>query len=168
MGEHITADRTKGKDTRRGHTKGLRTVALFEAAKGVVVIMAGFGLLMMIHHDAQSVAEDVVRHLHLNPAHHFPRIFIAAVERTNDTRLWVLATGAAAYTVIRFVEAYGLWHRRVWAEWFGILSGSLYLPMELYALVVRLTPVKAAVLLVNLVVVGWLSWIRWRERESDN
>ena len=60
----------------RLHNAGLRIVALFEGAKGVLVLAAGFGLLSLIHHDVQGMAEEVVRHFHLNPASRYPRIFL--------------------------------------------------------------------------------------------
>jgi len=139
-------------------------VALFEAAKGGVVIIAGIGLLALIHRDVQRVAEEVVRHLHLNPAKRFPRIFLDAAAAATDARLWALALAAVAYALVRFVEAVGLWRQRAWAEWFGILSGSIYLPVELYELTVSVTPVKLIILAVNLFIVGWLSWVRWQVR----
>ncbi|HEY6872119.1 MAG TPA: DUF2127 domain-containing protein [Geobacteraceae bacterium] len=143
---------------------GLRAVALFEAAKGGAVVIAGLGLLVLIHHDVQALAEEVVRHLHLNPAKRFPRIFLDAAAAATDARLWALALTAMVYAVVRFAEAVGLWRQRVWAEWFGILSGSLYLPVELYELTVSVTPVKLSILAVNLFIVGWLSWVRWQAR----
>ncbi len=143
---------------------GLRIVAMFEAAKGAVVILAGLGLLALIHHDIQKVAENIVRHLHLKPAMHFPRIFIDAAAAATNGRLWVLALTAMLYAIIRFVEAYGLWRKQVWAEWFGILSGGLYLPVEIYELTVSVSVVKVCILIVNIVVVGWLSWIRWKAK----
>ncbi len=150
---------------RHGHEEaGLRIVAVFEAAKGAVVILAGLGLLALIHHDVQKVAENVVRHLHLNPAMHFPRIFIDAAAAATNARLWALALTAMLYAAIRFVEAYGLWRKQVWAEWFGILSGGLYLPVEIYELTVSVSVVKVCILIVNTVVVGWLSWIRWEAK----
>jgi uncharacterized membrane protein (DUF2068 family) len=139
---------------------GLRTVAAFEAAKGVLVVVAGLGLLSLLHHDVQRAAESVVRHLHLNPARHYPRVFIEAATRVTDSRLWLLAAGAFAYAVVRAVEAYGLWRGRAWAQWFAILSGALYLPVEMYALSHRPTTLKAVVLLVNLVTVGYVSYVR--------
>ena len=39
---------------------GLRTVAALEAAKGVLVLVAGLGLLSLVHRDAQRAAETVV------------------------------------------------------------------------------------------------------------
>ena len=144
--------------------KGLRLVALLEAAKGIVVVIAGFGLMALIHRDVQTVAEDIVRHLHINPAMQFPRIFLDAAAAATDARLWALALGAMTYACIRFAEAYGLWRDQPWAEWFGILTGGLYLPVEIYELTVHVSPIKICILLVNLLVVGWLVKVRWRKK----
>jgi uncharacterized membrane protein (DUF2068 family) len=97
----------------------IRAVALFEAAKGTLVLVTGFGALSLVHHHAQRFAEQLVGHLHLNPAKHFPRIFIDAAANLTETRLLVLAILAATYGLVRFIEAYGLWYGRRWAEWFA-------------------------------------------------
>ncbi|HEX2768097.1 MAG TPA: DUF2127 domain-containing protein [Geobacteraceae bacterium] len=151
-------------DRHRRDARGIRIVALFEAAKGVVVVMAGLGLLALIHRDAQKVAEEIVRHIHLNPARHFPHIFLDAAANVTDARLWAMALAAMLYAAIRFAEAYGLWREQLWAEWFGILSGSLYLPVEIYELTVSVSAIKISILAVNLIVVGWLSWVRLRAK----
>src|SRR5262249_42934930 len=109
---------------------GLKAAALFEALKGLLVILAGLGLLAFVHHDAQAFAERLVHQLHLNPARHYPRIFIEAAGRLTDARIWLFATGAFAYSALRFAEAYGLWRARPWAEWIGIVSGGRDLPGE--------------------------------------
>ena len=144
----------------RSASAGLRTVAAFEAAKGILVVAAGLGLLSLLHHDVQRAAESVVRHLHLNPARHYPRVFIEAATRMTDARLWLLACGALAYSVVRGVEAYGLWRARAWAEWFAILAGAIYLPIEIYALMHEATALKAGVLLVNVGIVGYVCYVR--------
>jgi uncharacterized membrane protein (DUF2068 family) len=146
--------------THRPSVVGLRTVAAFEAAKGLLVMATGLGLLALVHHDVQRAAEAVVRHLHLNPARHYPRVFIEAATRVTDTRLWLLASRALAYAAVRGVEAYGLWRARAWAEWFAIVSGALYLPMETYALVHHATGLKAGVLVINVAIVGYVCYVR--------
>jgi uncharacterized membrane protein (DUF2068 family) len=142
--------------------RGVRLVALLEAAKGAVVIIAGFGFMALVHRDVQAVAENIVRHLHINPARHFPHIFLDAAAAASDARLWAMALAALFYAVIRFAEAYGLWREQAWAEWFGIISGSLYLPVEIYELTLHVSVIKVSILLVNLVVVGWLLRVRWK------
>ena len=145
-------------DSRGPRPGGLRVVALFEGAKGGLVLITGFGLLTFIHRDLHNAAEEVVRHFHLNPAHHYPRIFLAAAARVNDTQLWLLALSAFLYAVIRFIEAFGLWHRKLWAAWFGVVSGAIYIPMELFEVAHGLSWAKLTVLSVNLAIVAYLGY----------
>jgi len=141
-------------------------VAVFEALKGILILIAGFGLLSLIHRDLQEIAEEIVRHLHVNPARHYPRVFIEAASHVNDSKLKFMAAMAFLYSSVRFVEAYGLWHLRAWAEWFAIISGSLYLPLEIYGLFEHATWIKATVLLVNAGIVIYMVYVRWTEREA--
>ena len=112
--------------------KTLRAIAIFEAAKGALVLAAGFGLMALAGSDLDAVAERVIEHMHLNPASRYPRIFIDLAARTTDARLWMLALGAVAYATVRFVEGYGLWTARRWAEWLAAASGAIYVPFEIY------------------------------------
>jgi uncharacterized membrane protein (DUF2068 family) len=139
---------------------GLRTIAVFEAAKGALVFLAGFGLLHYLHKDVGDAAEHIVERLHMNPSHHYGRIFIEAADKLTDGKLWALAAGGLAYSTVRSVEAYGLWHRRIWAQWFALLSGALYIPLELYEALDRPTRFRWAVLSVNLVIVAYMAWVR--------
>lgn len=146
---------------------GIKAAALFEALKGLLVILAGFGLLAFVHRDAQAFAERLVVHLHLNPARHYPSIFIEAAGRLTDARIWLLATGAFAYSALRFAEAYGLWRARPWAQWIGIVSGGVYLPVEVIALIRRPTILKAVLLLLNALLVAYLAVFRYRQSRGS-
>lgn len=145
------------RDTR---VAGLRSIALFEAGKGVLVLLAGFGLLGLLHRDVAELAEHLVGRLHLNPTHHMASVFLRAASHVDDAKLWALAATAAAYSIVRFIEAYGLWHTREWAEWFALLSGALYLPWEIFELLQRATPLRAGLLVVNVAVLLYLLWLR--------
>ena len=140
---------------------GVRAIAFFEAVKGTLVVIAGFGLLSLVHRDLEDLAERLVRHSHLNPASHYPRVFIEAAARTSDSRLRTLAALAFVYSTVRFVEAYGLWHMRAWAEWFAILSGCVYLPIEAYELIEKPTLIRAGILILNALVVAYLLYVRF-------
>jgi uncharacterized membrane protein (DUF2068 family) len=134
--------------------RAVRAVALFEGAKGALVFLAGFSALSLIHHDGQRFADELVGHLHLNPASRYPRIFIDAAAHLTDARLWLLATVAGTYGLVRFVEAYGLWRGRRWAEWFAAVSGGIYIPFELYELFRGAVWISLGALLINVVIVG--------------
>jgi uncharacterized membrane protein (DUF2068 family) len=140
---------------------GVRVIAFFEAVKGALVLAAGFGLLALVHRDLEDLAERLVRHSHLNPASHYPRVFIEAAAGTSDSRLRTLAALAFVYSTVRFVEAYGLWKMRAWAEWFAIISGCVYLPVEVYELAEKPTLIRAGILVLNALVVAYLLYVRF-------
>lgn len=137
-------------------SSALRTVALLEALKGGLVLLVGFGLLSLIHHDVQRFAERLLAHVHLNPAARYPRIFIDLASQLTDTRLLLVAAGAAAYALVRFIEAYGLWHARRWAEWFAALSGGIYVPFEIFELHERVTWLSGGALILNSAIVAFM------------
>ncbi|MBI2814904.1 MAG: DUF2127 domain-containing protein [Opitutae bacterium] len=141
------------------HHKGLRSVAVLEAFKGAVVLLAGFGLLSFLGRDAEAFAGHLVQRLHLNPANRYPQIFITAMAQLEDAHLWALAGLAALYAAIRFVEAYGLWRARRWAEWLAALSGAIYIPFELYEFFRQPAALIIGALVMNLVVVGYMVWL---------
>jgi uncharacterized membrane protein (DUF2068 family) len=70
-------------------------------------------------------------------------VFIDAAASFTDARVWLLATLAFAYGLVRLVEAYGLWRGRRWAEWFAAVSGAH-----------KATWLSLGALLANMVIVG--------------
>lgn len=126
---------------------------MVEAAKGALVLLVAFGLLSLIHHDVQRLAERLVAHAHLNPAAHYPRVFLDLAGQLTDVRLLLLAAGAGVYAAARLVEAYGLWFERRWAEWFAAASAAIYIPFELFELYERMTWISLGALLLNAAIV---------------
>lgn len=140
----------------------LRIVALFEAGKGILVLASASAAFEFIHSDVQSAAEQLVRHLHLNPASHYPRILLDAVSHLDNSRLAILGLGAIAYATIRFIEAYGLWHARRWAWLLGMASAGMYVPIEIFELAEHVGWAGMTVLIVNCLVLMLL----WRGRSA--
>lgn len=143
---------------------GVRGIAIVEATKGLLVLLVGFGLLSLAHRDVEQFAAELVRHAHLNPSSHYPHIFIEAAAKATDSRLWMLALGAFLYAAVRLSEAYGLWYRRRWAEVFAVVTGALYIPVEIYELIERVTVVRIVVFLVNALIVAFLGRAWWRSK----
>lgn len=141
---------------------GLRAVAIFEAFKGCLVLVAAGLLVRVLHGGAQDAAETVVRHFHLNPARNAPRVFVEMILNLGSAHLIALSLGAIAYASVRFIEAYGLWHRKGWAWGFGIISGAMYIPFELVELTRGVTWPSVLVLIVNAAIVATL----WRSRKG--
>jgi uncharacterized membrane protein (DUF2068 family) len=141
-------------------TVALRSVAIFEAAKGLLVLLLGLGLLRLVHKDLDDVAEQIIHFLHASPGGRLSNLFVAAANRANDKSLWAIAAAAMVYSLVRFAEAYGLWYARDWAEWFALLSGAMYLPWEVLSIIRHPHPYKWIVLAGNLAIVLYMLVLR--------
>ncbi len=135
----------------------IRTVALFEAFKGALVLAAATGLLSLLHSDVHALASELIAHLHLNPASHYPRIFLDAASGVHGAGLVWLAAGAGVYALIRFVEAWGLYAGKAWAEVLAAASGAVYVPFEFAELLRGPTWHGALLLAINLLVVALMA-----------
>jgi uncharacterized membrane protein (DUF2068 family) len=148
---------------RAGQVKVLRAVASFELSKGLVVLAAGFGVLLLLHRDTSEIAQNLLRLLHISPDHRLSRLLMRSANRVTDKKLWSFAGVAVIYSILRFVEAYGLWKARAWAEWIALISGAIYLPFEVVELIRRLSLFHLSLLIVNLAVVLYMVYLRMQD-----
>jgi uncharacterized membrane protein (DUF2068 family) len=148
---------------------GMRAIAVFEAVKGALVLLAGFGVLKLLHRDMHAVAIKLIEHLHLDPTKRLPHLFINAASHVTDLQLWLLVLLAIVYAAARFIEAYGLWRGRRWAEWFALISGAIYLPFEIYELARGVEVIKVGALAINILVIIYMAlMLRYREQQHQS
>ena len=138
----------------------LRIIAVWEAVKGALVLMAAAIALKFLRLDADHTIDVIVDHLHLDPAGHTSRMLNQAAEHLTDTRLMLIAVGAIVYALIRFFEAYGLWFQKRWGWLLGIASAALYLPIEIVDIVRHPSRTNVALFAINVLIIGLL----WRNR----
>ncbi|HEX7249293.1 MAG TPA: DUF2127 domain-containing protein, partial [Burkholderiales bacterium] len=71
--------------------ESLRAVALFEALKGTLALLAAGGLFYFIPRDLSHIAVELVGRLHLNAGKGYPNVFVRVVEDTSNAQLWAIA-----------------------------------------------------------------------------
>lgn len=152
------------RDHAAAHRAGLRTVAAFEFSKGLIVLLAALGLAEAFHGSLAETAEHLILRLHVSPERRLGRVLLEAASKLSDAGLVKLAALASGYTAARFIEAWGLWRGRAWAEWFAALSGLLYLPWEIGALAAKPDWPRAALLAGNVLLVVYMLRLRLAAR----
>jgi uncharacterized membrane protein (DUF2068 family) len=73
-----------------------------------------------------------------------------------SSTLHIVGAVAAAYALLEGAEAVGLWLQRRWAEYLTLIATALLLPVEVYELAHKLSPLKIVALVVNLAIVVYL------------
>jgi uncharacterized membrane protein (DUF2068 family) len=166
----VSADGGAGANAPRSHPlarrRALRSIALFEALKGAIALAASLGLLSLLDHDLHHLAEALIGYFGLNPGDHYPSVLLHYADIVADANRRSLLLLAAGYILLRFVEAYGLWHERSWGEWLAALAGALYVPFELRHLYYRPNLASVLVLATNVAVVAFLVFQLRRNRQG--
>lgn len=80
-----------------------------------------------------------------------------AFSLSSTTLLWI-AVGLAAYACTQLVEAVGLWLMKRWGEYFAVVATSAFLPLEIYELTEKVTVLRVAAVVINIIAVVWLLW----------
>jgi uncharacterized membrane protein (DUF2068 family) len=137
----------------------LRAVATLEFAKGIFVLLIGLSAILLVHKDAWVMAESLLALLHISTDRRSAQLFLDFADDITDARLWAAVQLACAYSVLRFVEAYGLWKQRTWAEWVAFGSGTLLIPLEIRELIRGVTLLRSAVFVGNVAVVCYMLYL---------
>ncbi|WP_159016378.1 DUF2127 domain-containing protein [Cognatiluteimonas profundi] len=140
---------------------GLHIIALIEAVKGVLAVIAASGLAILGPAPLQHWVHVLIARFELDPQHGTLALFAAKISQ--GAVHWA-AAAVMAYGVLHVFEAWGLWRAKVWASWLGCLAATLYLPIDLYALGKHPGAPTVAVLAINLLIVWVLARDIFRRR----
>ena len=133
---------------------GLHVIAIFEAAKGLLALIAASGLEILGPVPLQRWLHELINRFQLDP-HHGAIAWISST--INPGSVHLAAAIGLAYALLRFVEAWGLWQVRSWASWLGCIGAAVYLPLEINELFQHPGWLSLSVFVVNLVVVWVLA-----------
>ena len=143
---------------------GLRTVALIEAAKGLLAWAAACGLLSLRNTDLHAATDAFLLRHGIDPERPYTRLAIESVAKATHSHPHEIICFALVYGAIRLAEAYGLWRAKHWAEWFAAISAGLYLPLEVQHFIYRPGLLAGGIIAFNLVLIWYLAKLLLRQR----
>ena len=138
--------------------RGLSVVVAYKLGKAAIELLAVvvmLGLHTVVGADAGAVAARLERHW----LHGFGSVLASLMHemaQAGDARLVVVALGGDALTSA--LEGILLWRGNRWARWVVLVATGLPLPWELILLVRQPSIARLALLLTNLVILGWVWW----------
>jgi len=145
------------------HKRGLVLIGIFKLTKAVLSVALGVGALKLLHHDLGSVILHIADALRIDPESHLIGILMIKADLINPRDLRHFSMITFAYAVVCVVEGTGLVLEKRWAEYFTVTLTSLALPLECYELAKEFTPLRLALLIINLLVVAYLVWLLRRQ-----
>jgi uncharacterized membrane protein (DUF2068 family) len=132
-------------------------IGVFKLLKGLGLLIVGAGLLRLLHRDVAAVVTHWVELLRIDPGNEHIHHAISRVFRITPRQLKELSAGTFIYAGIFLTEGTGLLLRKHWAEYLTVISTALFIPLEVYEIYHRVTPIRIAVLLINIAIVWYLA-----------
>jgi uncharacterized membrane protein (DUF2068 family) len=148
------------------HSRLLRLIAIFKLLKAVLLVAVGVGALNLLHRDVARAVEHWAELLKLDPNSRYMDTALEKASNITPDKIKALGLGSIIYAALFLTEGIGLWLEKRWAEWFTVIITSSLIPIEIYEVSRRTTPLKIAVLLINIAIVVYLVH-RIRNQNSD-
>jgi len=140
----------------KSHSRGLLLIAVFKIFKGLALVAVGIGALRLLHKDVAAETERWIELLRVDPHNHYIQRVLEKLPLLDARKLKELSVGTFFYSALFLTEGIGLALRKRWAEYFTIVSTSLFIPLEIYELIKHASLAKAILLLANAGIVAYL------------
>jgi len=134
----------------------LSLIVLFKFFKGAMLIAVALGARHLMNRDVGDFAEHLVDSFRVDPDNRYIHALLEKLQFLSAKQLKELSIGSFFYATIVLTEGTGLALRKRWAEYFTIIVTASFLPLEIYELARRVTPIKIVVLAINLAILAYL------------
>ena len=124
--------------------------------KGVSLLVAGVGVLSLLHRDAAETIRHWIEYIRIDPHDRWIDHLLERIAGVSHRTLRRLGVGTLIYAAVFCTEGLGLLFGKHWAEYMTAGVTTSFLPLEAYELIVHPSIVKAVVILINIAVVVYL------------
>jgi uncharacterized membrane protein (DUF2068 family) len=164
--EHTASVETE--TTHARHDRGLLAIGIFKLLKSAFFFALGVGAFKLLHKDLGDVAMRLALILHRDPEGRFVTLMMEQVDRIDAHRLREIGFATFAYSGLALTEGIGLMLEKVWAEYLTTILTVMFLPWEIFELIRDPGWMRLALLLANLVVLGYLLWLLRRKKQAGS
>jgi uncharacterized membrane protein (DUF2068 family) len=130
--------------------------------KGVLSLLLALGVYKMTGASLSDLFDRVVQWMHLDPENRFLSEIGDKLDAVTPANVRWVVVCTFFYSLISFVEGFGLIFRAPWAGWLAIGESAFFIPIEVRELVVRPHWFVFGVLAFNVLIVWYL--YTYRER----
>jgi uncharacterized membrane protein (DUF2068 family) len=138
------------------HNKWLILIAAFKLGQALLFVAIGVGALQLLHKDVGDLLARLADHLRFNPESKFINFILDKASLLDDRILRRIGAVVFVYAGLDLIEGIGLYLEKVWAEYLTLAITASFLPLELFEVFRRITPVRVGLLVVNTLVLFYL------------
>lgn len=156
MSSRVALVRERKTRVKKKRNRWLELIAAYKILQAVLLVAVGVGALRLIHKDLADMLTQFAIALHRDPEGQLVSFLIDKVSLLTDQRLRQIGLFMFFYAGLGLLEGIGLMMEKVWAEYLTALITASFLPIEIFELIHRVTPIRVGLLVVNLAVLAYL------------
>jgi len=141
---------------KKQRNRWLELIAVYKLLQAALLVAVGVGALHLVGKDLEEVLTKLAIALHRNPEGELVGFLIEKVSVLNDHRLRQIGIFMFLYAGLGLLEGIGLMLEKVWAEYFTALITASFLPIEIFEIIHKVTPIRIGLFLANLAVLAYL------------
>jgi uncharacterized membrane protein (DUF2068 family) len=137
---------------RERHDRLIVLIGALKLVKALVLLAAAVSVFATLHDGMR----DYLKQLAAGSGREVITRYVANLTGGSHHRTELIGGGLLAYAALFTVEGVGLLKRRVWAEWLTIIITTSFIPLEIYEVLHKSSPIKALVLVANILIAIYL------------
>ena len=149
-----------------GHNKGLVVIAVYKLLYSLLFIVIGIGALRLVGKDVGDILTRIASDLRFNPEGRFVNFVLDRATLLDDPMLRRIGFAAFCYAAIGIAEGIGLYLEKAWGEYLTLIITASFLPWEILEVLRRQTLPRVTLLVVNVLVLLFLSKVVWERQRS--
>jgi uncharacterized membrane protein (DUF2068 family) len=138
------------------HNQWLVLIAAFKLAQALLFAAIGVGAIRLLHKDAGDLLSGLAEHLRFNPESRLVHFLLERAALLDDHLLTRIGQATFIYAGLDLLEGIGLLLEKTWAEYLTLVITASFLPLELYEVYRRITPIRVGLLVINVLVFIYL------------
>jgi uncharacterized membrane protein (DUF2068 family) len=156
MAEELIDSATRIAIPKPHHNRWLLLIAAFKLAQALLFVLIGVGALRLIHKDIGDLLLRLAYHMRFNPESRFINFVLDHAEFVTDKLLRRFSLALFAYAALGTAEGIGLYLEKAWGEYMTLIITASFLPWEIFEVLRRMTVMRSALLVVNMLVFAYL------------
>jgi uncharacterized membrane protein (DUF2068 family) len=139
--------------------RGLFVIGIFKLVKGLLLLVAAFGVLHFLHRDVRHTVEHVINVMRVDPDNKYVAALLAKLGLVDDHHLKELSGLAAIYAGLFLTEGTGLLLHRRWAEYLTVIATASFIPLEIYEITRHCSLTRLLFFLGNVAILIYLIFV---------
>ena len=147
----------------------LRLLAVERFVRGLLLVALAYGVhrfngsrdaLQKVFDEYLPTLTPLADKLGVDLQHTGPVKLIEQALAARHSTLTLVSLGVLAYGGLQLLEGIGLWLMKRWGEYVAVVGTSIFIPLEVYEIVERVTWLRLVALAVNVFAVVYLLWTK--------